>query len=112
MMRDDSVARVDLRIRSETLLELHAGLVQLWMYCAARETGSCAGSAYFEINVADVTHEVLTTLSGMFRKAGVAVFLNSATPIGCSLGAYRTVVSTHTIAFTLIPPPPTRCSGR
>jgi hypothetical protein len=109
-MRSASVERVDLRIRSDTLLELHAGLAQLWMYCVAREIGAPTSPSGFEINVLDVTHEVIETLTCMFRKAGVAFFLNADPPTGCCLGAYRTIVSQYSLAFTLLSPPATRCS--
>ncbi len=45
LMRDETTVRVDLRVRSETMLELHTGLVQLWLYCLARETGSPPGAS-------------------------------------------------------------------
>jgi len=118
MMREDGVTRVDLRIRSETLLELHSGLVQLWMYCVARETGACAGAATLHIDFVDVTQGVLDTLGRMFSKAGVAFVVGTdgghgghggAAVAACGLGAYHTRVAQYTLAFALLPPPRTRC---
>lgn len=110
MMRDDGVTRLDLRIRAEGLAELHTGLVQLWLYCLAREMGAGSDEPAITIDVREVTRDTVVALSAMFRKAGVAFFVNSDPP-PCPLGVFRTVVGQYSIAFTLLPPPKTRCSG-
>ena len=117
-MRDESTCRVDLRVRSDTMLELHTGLVQLWLYCLARETGSPPSITSLTIDVTTVTEGTITRLELMFRKAGVAFFLRAdsdpdePSPPKCALSAFRTSLANHTISFSLLPVPKTLCSGR
>jgi hypothetical protein len=110
MMRDDAVTRVDLRIRCESLVELHAGLVQMWLYCLARELGSGPNEPMITIDVREVTQDNVATLTTMFRKAGVAFFINSDPP-PCPLSIFRSSVGQYSLAFSLLPVPNTRCSG-
>ena len=115
-MRDETIVRVDLRVRSETMLELHTGLVQLWLYCLARETGSPPSTTSLAIDVTSVTHGTIERLRVMFRKAGVAFSLNADTnavnPPSCALSSFVTSLAQHTIAFSLLPVSKTLCSGR
>ena len=110
MMRDDGVTRVDLRIRCESLVELHTGLVQMWLYCLARELGSGPNEPMITIDLREVTDASVATLASMFRKAGVAFFINSDPP-PCPLSTFRSSVGQYSIAFSLLSVPKTRCSG-
>ena len=121
LMRDEATFRVDLRVRSETMLELHAGLVQLWLYCLARETGSPPSTTSLAIDVTTVTDATIERLAVMFRKAGVAFFLRADSdsdsdsalpPPSCALSAFRTSLAHYTVSFSLLPVPKTLCSGR
>jgi hypothetical protein len=117
LMRDETTHRVDLRVRSETMLELHSGLVQLWLYCLARETGSPPSTLSLTIDVTTVTEATIARLTEMFRKAGVAFFLRAdsepeTTHPSCTLGAFRTSLMHYTISFSLLAIPKTLCSGR
>jgi hypothetical protein len=116
LMRDETTVRVDLRVRSETMLELHTGLVQLWLYCLARETGSPPSTTSLSIDVAAVTDATIERLRYMFRKSGVAFFLaantDQHTAPSCALSSFRTCLVHHTISFSLLPVPKTLCSGR
>lgn len=112
LMRDETNTRIDLRVRSETLLELHTGLVQLWLYCIARETGAPESASTLAIDIREVTQGTLTRIAAMFRRAGVAFFLNTDAPKECALSVFRTVLAHYTLSFSILPHTKTMCSGR
>jgi hypothetical protein len=112
LMRDETTVRVDLRVRSETMLELHTGLVQLWLYCLARETGCPASTTSLTVDLHRVTEGTLAELKTMFRKAGIAFFLGEECEARCALSSFRTSLAQHTISFSILPIPKTLCSGR
>lgn len=111
-MRDETNTRIDLRVRSETMLELHTGLVQLWLYCLARETGAPESASTLAIDIREVTQGTLTCIAAMFRRAGVVFFLNTDAPKECALSVFRTVLAHYTLSFAILPPTKTLCSGR
>jgi hypothetical protein len=107
VLADPTVASVSVEIHSESVGELHAELLHVYMYCLSRVVGA--------LDLARVTAEHTRLVGEYFAKFGVACHIDgSPTAPATELARYAACVTVrahaHSLQFSLLPPPRVACS--
>ena len=108
VLADPTVASVSVQIHAESVGELHAELLHLYMYCLSRVVGA--------LDLARVTAEHARLVAEYFAKFGVACHLDGAPPApSTELARYAACVTVraepHSLRFSLMPPPRVACAA-
>ena len=107
VLADPTVASVSVEIHSESVGELHAELLHVYMYCLSRVVGA--------LDLARVTAEHTRLVGEYFAKFGVACHIDgSPTAPATELARYAAWVTVraqpHSLQFSLLPPPRVACA--
>jgi hypothetical protein len=107
VLADPTVTSVSVQIHTESVGELHAELLQLYLYCLSRLVGA--------LDLARVRAEDAKTVGQYFAKFGVACHLDSEPPAPeTALARYVAWVNVraqpHSLQFSLLPPPRVACA--
>jgi hypothetical protein len=106
VLADPTVTSVSVQIHTESVAELHAELLQLYLYCLSRLVGA--------LDLARVRAEDAKTVGQYFAKFGVACHLDAEPPAPqTALARYVAWVNVraqpHSLQFSLMPPPRVAC---
>ena len=107
VLADPTVASVSVEIHSESVGELHAELLHLYMYCLSRVVGA--------LDLARVTAEHTRLVGEYFSKFGVRCHVDGNPPVPATElarhAAWVTVrAHAHSLHFSCMPPPRVPCS--
>jgi len=107
VLADPTVASVSVQIHVESVGELHAELLHLYMYCLSRVVGA--------LDLARVEAEHTRLVAEYFAKIGVGCHLDGKPHVpSTDLAQYAAWVTVraqaHSLQFSLLPPPPVPCS--
>ena len=107
VLADPTVASVNVQIHAEGVGELHAELLNLYLYCLSRVAGG--------LDLVGVTAEHARLVAEYFAKFGVACHLDGAPPAPqTELARYAAWVTVraqpHSLQFSMLPPPRVACA--